>query len=378
MSQSSNQGLTPLEPPSEGGLGHKEYPPGYSDSGGTQPPDTEAPALQPASEIENLGDGSAASKLFYLSDGFIYGDGLSTRFVPNFPAVNNSPATTNDQPSSTTVPQYRRPWELQGEVKPEEENITTSTWTEGGHWVHNTSGVSQAPTSAAFSTTAVPIVPLSASSSVPGLDITSSTSDRYPLVPAPVQAREVPQIQQQFVDERHIQIFSSENETPSFNSSVSTSASIHHVSSSDPNTQSLYSRCSNGKEEIPNSPLYELSGDVKANRTSNNYGEIYHKVDKRKAEHFNTDSNGHVESSSQVSAVSSTEGIEGFKPPMVMDEVEKPTKKKRKRCGECTGCQTKENCGACAPCRNEKSHQICKMRRCEKLTEKRVSQINIS
>ena len=46
-------------------------------------------------------------------------------------------------------------------------------------------------------------------------------------------------------------------------------------------------------------------------------------------------------------------------------------KKKRKRCGECTGCQRKDNCGECAPCRNDKSHQICKMRRCERLTEKK-------
>ncbi|CAG7822923.1 unnamed protein product [Allacma fusca] len=52
--------------------------------------------------------------------------------------------------------------------------------------------------------------------------------------------------------------------------------------------------------------------------------------------------------------------------------LEKPVKKKRKRCGECIGCQRKDNCGECAPCRNEKSHQICKIRRCEKLTEKKV------
>lgn len=52
---------------------------------------------------------------------------------------------------------------------------------------------------------------------------------------------------------------------------------------------------------------------------------------------------------------------------------EKPKKKKRKRCGECYGCQRKDNCGECAPCRNEKSHQICKMRRCEKLIERKVN-----
>uniref|UniRef100_A0A1A9W5Y6 CXXC-type domain-containing protein n=1 Tax=Glossina brevipalpis TaxID=37001 RepID=A0A1A9W5Y6_9MUSC len=49
------------------------------------------------------------------------------------------------------------------------------------------------------------------------------------------------------------------------------------------------------------------------------------------------------------------------------------SKKKRKRCGECIGCQRKDNCGECAPCRNDKSHQICKQRRCEKLTEKKLT-----
>ena len=54
----------------------------------------------------------------------------------------------------------------------------------------------------------------------------------------------------------------------------------------------------------------------------------------------------------------------------------KSTKKKRKRCGECVGCMRKDNCGSCAPCRNDKSHQICKMRRCEKLTEKKLKVTN--
>lgn len=118
-----------------------------------------------------------------------------------------------------------------------------------------------------------------------------------------------------------------------------------------------------------------------------------------------------VESSGQVAAVSSTAG---FKSPLVQHNVigmtgggggggggggslgggggsgggsmmdsdhcenggangmDKQTKKKRKRCGECIGCQRKDNCGDCAPCRNDKSHQICKMRRCEKLTDKKV------
>lgn len=104
-----------------------------------------------------------------------------------------------------------------------------------------------------------------------------------------------------------------------------------------------------------------------------------------------------VESSGQVAAVSSTAGFKSPMNPghlgsegsshhprrawitemvsgdsMITDTGEKQTKKKRKRCGECIGCQRKDNCGDCAPCRNDKSHQICKMRRCEKLTEKKV------
>ena len=59
-------------------------------------------------------------------------------------------------------------------------------------------------------------------------------------------------------------------------------------------------------------------------------------------------------------------------PHSLADTHDKPVKKKRKRCGECMGCQKKDNCGECAPCRNEKSHQICKMRRCERLQEKKV------
>ncbi|CAL8113866.1 unnamed protein product [Orchesella dallaii] len=91
----------------------------------------------------------------------------------------------------------------------------------------------------------------------------------------------------------------------------------------------------------------------------------------------------------QVSSVSSTDSND-FKRPNgtsitngkinghSSDDQDKPVKKKRKRCGECTGCQRKDNCGECAPCRNDKSHQICKQRRCDKLTEKKVSNITFT
>uniref|UniRef100_A0A182FGL7 Uncharacterized protein n=1 Tax=Anopheles albimanus TaxID=7167 RepID=A0A182FGL7_ANOAL len=84
----------------------------------------------------------------------------------------------------------------------------------------------------------------------------------------------------------------------------------------------------------------------------------------------------------QVAAISSTANFKSPMHTMSMDTDdgsigggvgEKSTKKKRKRCGECIGCSRKDNCGDCAPCRNDKSHQICKTRRCEKLTEKKVS-----
>ncbi|XP_036335774.1 DNA N6-methyl adenine demethylase-like [Rhagoletis pomonella] len=78
----------------------------------------------------------------------------------------------------------------------------------------------------------------------------------------------------------------------------------------------------------------------------------------------------------QVDAVSSTANFKSPLSALGMGDSndtnsDKQSKKKRKRCGECIGCQRKDNCGECAPCRNDKSHQICKQRRCEKLTEKK-------
>lgn len=119
--------------------------------------------------------------------------------------------------------------------------------------------------------------------------------------------------------------------------------------------------------------------------TNNNTGQLG-----QHNNHHDSGNNAH-----QVSSVSSTEsnfkrpnlgsnhhgtngkGINGNSNGSMGDCVDhgldKPVKKKRKRCGECVGCQRKDNCGECAPCRNDKSHQICKQRRCDKLTEKKVS-----
>ncbi|EEC19339.1 hypothetical protein IscW_ISCW023645 [Ixodes scapularis] len=57
--------------------------------------------------------------------------------------------------------------------------------------------------------------------------------------------------------------------------------------------------------------------------------------------------------------------------PGTPDGMEKGTKKKRKRCGECPGCLKKDNCGECGPCRSVRSHQICKMRKCDQLKTKK-------
>ncbi|MPC37152.1 DNA N6-methyl adenine demethylase [Portunus trituberculatus] len=162
-------------------------------------------------------------------------------------------------------------------------------------------------------------------SPLPAFNTLPSPHARYPLVPAPVQAREIPTIQQQMMDERHIRMFDSESDASV--SGTENSGQVSSVSSTAVN---------------------------------------------------NSDNNNTPAGLGAVPSVPCSEG--GFRPPPPQqppppgdDPPEKPVKKKRKRCGDCVGCQRKDNCGDCAPCRNDKSHQICKMRRCDKLTEKRVS-----
>ncbi|KAG8440864.1 hypothetical protein GDO86_006556 [Hymenochirus boettgeri] len=54
-------------------------------------------------------------------------------------------------------------------------------------------------------------------------------------------------------------------------------------------------------------------------------------------------------------------------------EVPEESNKKRKRCGVCEPCLRKEPCGSCYNCVNRStSHQICKMRKCDKLKKKRM------
>ncbi|KAJ1091072.1 hypothetical protein NDU88_004200 [Pleurodeles waltl] len=72
--------------------------------------------------------------------------------------------------------------------------------------------------------------------------------------------------------------------------------------------------------------------------------------------------------------------LEGFVDTLVMEEkggarkskeTVGQTRKKRKRCGLCTPCMRKEACGSCYNCINRRtSHQICKLRKCERLKKK--------
>ncbi|KAG8232102.1 hypothetical protein J437_LFUL012300 [Ladona fulva] len=197
---------------------------------------------------------------------------------------------------------------------------------------------------------------------------------RYPLVPAPVQAREVPSIQQQFVDERHIHLFHGQPSFPQGQYPPPAPPVVLAKAESSADAEQY----GNGPQRSPRVPS-GVAGKAGDSR----------KKERRKARGSTAPDT--PESSAQVAAVSSTapggqhhpgrppgeppdEGggvVEGAEGGGGGVEGEKSSKKKRKRCGECVGCARKDNCGGCAPCRNEKSHQICKMRRCEKLTEKK-------
>lgn len=251
----------------------------------------------------------------------------------------------------------------------------------------------------------------------------------YPLVPAPIQAREIPSIQQQFLDERHIQLYThptnlntihpagflpAQNGTIIQNNQLISSPTVVTVLKPEPELklgtlqdpglklQNVSLHPTQFQNPMPtmldNNGLYNGLekkingiGTAMGSPTRNDF----RKKERRKirasslessAESDGASSNMEVssENSGQVAAVSSTasfkshHGIPGGNNPNDMDDisaggVDKQVKKKRKRCGECIGCQRKDNCGDCAPCRNDKSHQICKQRRCEKLTEKKVS-----
>ncbi|KAG5678042.1 hypothetical protein PVAND_007748 [Polypedilum vanderplanki] len=242
----------------------------------------------------------------------------------------------------------------------------------------------------------------------------------YPLVPAPIQARDIPTIQQQYIDERHIQLYQP----------ITTTATFHHPAPPQPlqssvvtvlKNESVNFDLKNGLHHHPhithhnasfqnatlmdtsNSSSYMDTSNVSTPKTSNKTngmngntpnGKETRKKERRKIRASSLESSTESDASSamdidgangvaQVAAVSSTDH---FKSPMHPSAEngdrsgngEKQQKqKKRKRCGECIGCAKKDNCGECAPCRNDKSHQICKQRRCEKLTEKKDEKLPV-
>lgn len=278
--------------------------------------------------------------------------------------------------------------------------------------------------------TPAPLSPTSNNSGLPSFATLSTVAVNprgYPLVPPPMQAREIPHIQQQFLDERHIQLFPSPQQInnaqyPSINITSGNPPGIqghfvtHHQS---PQQATLLTVVKTEPVAIvttqlhqqphiyPNSTILDHDSiKVEENSSSPRGLQDSRKKERRKPSRASSIENSvesdgvgssSVESSGQVAAISSTAS---FKSPLMQHQNpsllggnvpvggqhgdseecengtgEKQTKKKRKRCGECIGCQRKDNCGECAPCRNDKSHQICKMRRCEKLTDKKVSQL---
>ncbi|XP_046393746.1 DNA N6-methyl adenine demethylase [Ischnura elegans] len=212
---------------------------------------------------------------------------------------------------------------------------------------------------------------------------------RYPLVPAPVQAREVPSIQQQFVDERHIHLFHGQQPGFGGGGQYPAGAAPPPAAAHPPPVVLAKAESSADPEQFGSSGPQRGPG-----RGPGKLGQESRKKERRKA--GRGAGRGESAEQAQVAAVSSTapgQNHAGRPPGEPPDEGggesggggegggsggEKGSKKKRKRCGECVGCARKDNCGGCAPCRNEKSHQICKMRRCEKLTEKKDNFVSSS
>ncbi|XP_044268777.1 DNA N6-methyl adenine demethylase isoform X2 [Tribolium madens] len=262
-------------------------------------------------------------------------------------------------------------------------------------------------------TTLTNLTPVSPNSSSPSLTplnsnfhTLSAVNRGYPLVPAPIQAREIPSIQQQFLDERHIQLythppnlnstihFPAQNGTIIQNTPLITSPTVVTVLKSEDAGLKIQNLPQFQNPMVSDNGIYngldkKLNG-ISATMSSPTRND-FRKKERRKmrasslessAESDGASSNMEMsENSGQVAAVSSTAGFKTHHSlagnnSVDLDEisggnVDKQVKKKRKRCGECIGCQRKDNCGDCAPCRNDKSHQICKQRRCEKLTEKK-------
>ncbi|CAH1183353.1 unnamed protein product [Phaedon cochleariae] len=344
----------------------------------------------------------------------------------------------------TSQPQYR-PWESKPvDASTSSYSVTTNTFADAFAQQNGASKLpsfqsqfqafNEPPVATGEPTTLTTLTPVSPNSSSPqGHSLTPLNSNfhtlsavnvnprSYPLVPAPIQAREIPSIQQQFLDERHIQLYSHPpgnitlNNTlhPTFinnqngaiiqSNQLISAPTVVTVLKSEPELKLLHQepiklqnvgQFQNSMAQVQtDNGLYGI--EKKMNGITSPTRNDFRKKERRKIRasslESSMDSDGASsnmeigsENSGQVAAISSTAGFKTHQMlanGMDMDadisggSVDKQVKKKRKRCGECVGCQRKDNCGDCAPCRNDKSHQICKQRRCEKLTEKKVSEV---
>jgi len=419
MSAAGSQGPDALGPQQYSGFQpatpsstvHDDYPGGGGGGGDKAPPPAQptATGLPPFSsfsaDVDNRGDAQYTSLENAHWDSY-YAEGLSGRLLER------------DLPMMMPQPQYR-PWESKPINMDDKHNgydgyppspKLPSFQSQFNAFPQDAVGPNGEPVAALTPLAPVPAAtgatpPSPSSSGLPSFHTLSAVpvpmavARGYPLVPAPVpvQAREVPAIQQQMLEERHIHLAFGAVPPPAplhsplqqFHAPIIKSEPVTIVTSTPPQLTQLH------HANFQN-PMSILESAKDENGLKFDEANGLRKKERRKVRasslESSTESDGagssSLESSGQVAAVSSTAG---FKSPMQVSGAsgpapggpgsddgesssgEKPVKKKRKRCGECIGCQRKDNCGDCAPCRNEKSHQICKMRRCEKLTEKKVS-----
>ncbi len=366
-------------------------------------------------DLDNLGEGLSLTRLLAGDSSWEFSDALA--------------ATSQHNQQSGS---YNRPWEAMGVSTATPSSSTTSTIT---------SLDGSSATSSTFTTlTSVPVVAppnvLAPPSTIPrpphqsfyqphhynsGLPSFQSQfqevpppphyagatpTHHYPLVPPPVQAREIPNIQQQFLDERHIhnsQHLNLYSHTPLAQPRPhypTASRLAAHITATP--TSHLRTKLNTHHHEraTPSSDVTSLNA-VEAHPTL--AAQLRKKTARAGSLEGSESDHSSVDTPGQVAAISSTDptpetlagladafkphggmstpsggGVQHPTPSMGVDDPDKPSKKKRKRCGECTGCQKKDNCGECAPCRNDKSHQICKLRRCDKLTEKKPRKPNVS
>ncbi|XP_059475689.1 methylcytosine dioxygenase TET isoform X2 [Neocloeon triangulifer] len=429
MSEGASQGAETLAP--HGGFFQGSFKDEFDGGGGVSDVsvDTARSGLPPFSSL-GVENGPSRMEGFTENGRYLdlnawdyYSEGLSGRLLERNQITGEAIITPSVLHMHASQPQYR-PWESKsgGGADPEmlklhPAGIPPFTDAFGGSKLPSfqsqfTTGAFAEPVTNNGATVAAATMP--PSEAAPGMPnfhtLTTATTlvaappRGYPLVPAPVQAREIPQIQQQILDERHIQLFHSQ--PPGFPpNQFPPGPPHHHVAPPHPHhipaayhlkpADEMKHFPPMDKVMAPVGPEHLAMGQLKfpgMQSSGSSEGMPQARMDSRKKERrkarvssldSSADSDiANAEGSGQVAAVSSTGSSvdmdDGFRRPQQasssdneMGGPDKPVKKKRKRCGECMGCQRKDNCGECAPCRNEKSHQICKQRRCEKLTEKK-------